>query len=234
MDTINKYLVFDKSHVADSHINQIKMEFISRINAISNAIAAFGIPVTKPMVLIALKTPTSILDARHKAFAAMDAEHRKSIGDEMFEKMSSDIETPMLNKLIAACNEITGGDFTFFNGMSISNPAVLDWFDIDENGNAFIPEKVIWTIEESQRKYITTPIGKELRDLQCEIADKLEKMYDMMRTIDNRKKQCLDFDAKGAMFHFPGSLFEYKDVNDFMQIIPRTINFDPVNRDDVY
>ena len=76
-----------------------------------------------------------------------------------------------------------------------------------------------------------TSVGKELRDLQCDIAAKLEKMYHMMQTIDSGRKTCLDYTAKHAFLHFPGALFNYNDENGFMRIKPYPINFDPTERD---
>lgn len=236
MNTKEKYMISENSEMAEIRINQINAELITRINRISAAIGAFGVPVSKPMVLIALKNPSSILDARHKAFAESDAEHRKAIGDEMFAKLLTDIETPMMDELVRACNDITGGSFVFYNGMSISNPAVMNWFDIDDIGHAYIPDAVIESIHESLRKYIKTTAGKKLRDLQIDIADKLEQMHRIMSHIkDDDKDVTLDFAANAVYVrYFPGGLFEYKESNGYMHVIPRNINFDPVNRDEVY
>lgn len=244
MKAENKYLIVDNVELANDHIEQINEHLILKINAIASAIKDFGIAATKPMVLCAISNPNNIISAYRQAQEIAESERRKTMGDDQYNAMKSAMadlsgekerhDAMLMDNLCTKCNEIKNGTFDFYNGMRISNPAILEWFDMDDDGNAFIPDVVKESIREEQRKYIETSVGKELRDLQIDIAAKLEKMYRYMQTTDNARKTCLDYDAKAVFMRlFPGGLFEYKDVNGFMHIIPRPLNFDPVDRDDI-
>ena len=244
MKAQTKYLIAENTERAEFRINQINDQFITKINAIASAIHAFGIPVTKPMVLNAIMNPDFIMDTYRHAQKVVEDERRKAMGDDQFNAMKSAMsdfagekerhDAKLMDNLCTACNAIKTPVYFDYRGMCMTDPAIMDWFDIDNDGHAFIPDSVKESIFDELRKFIRTSVGKELRDLQCDIAAKLEKMYHMMQTIDEARKTCLDFDAKGAMFHFPGALFEYKEENGFMRITPRALNFDPVDRDSVY
>lgn len=237
MNNNDKYMIVEKADLANERIDDIRENLIERIENIASAIRAFGVPVTKPVVLIALKNPSAILETRNKIQEKEIAERRATMGDDMFEKVFGGIDNEKMTSLCNACNEITGGDYTFIhNGTPITSAVVLNWFDINENGHAFIPDAVIESIRAEFRKYITTAIGKDLRDMQIDVAKKLESIYNQMRKIDDMPKKCLDYDAKGVMLKmFPGGLFEYKETpTGYMQIIPRNINFDPVQRDEIF
>ena len=239
-----KYLIAANLDKEYDLIKEINEHFIAKINAIASAINAFGIMPTKPLVLSALANPDNIIDMYHRAQELADNERRKTMGDDQFNAMKSAMsdlagekerhDAKLVKNLCAACNEIKNGTYYFHDGKRIDDPKRMAWFEMGDDGCAFIPDAVKESIHDGCCKYINTAAGKELRDLQCDIAAKLEKMYYIMQTMDNARKTCLDFDAKGAFFNFPGALFEYKDENGFMRITPRALNFDPVDRDSVY
>lgn len=199
---INDYRIGDNDLLFDDRINQISNHFIIRIDNIADAISANGITATKPLVLSAIKNPESI-DCKN---------------DEI------------RNALNKACKLMTKCDYRFFNGLTLSDPAIMDWFDIDNDGHAFIPDAVREQIEYESGIFIRTAAGKELRDLQCAIAAKLEKMHYIMRTLNNARSNHLRADVANILVNdFPNGLFEYKDENGFMRITPRALNFDPCN-----
>ena len=245
MNASIKYLIAENTEKAEFRINQINELFIAKINAIASAIHAFGIPVTKTMVLNAINNPDFIMDTYRHAQMVVEDERRKTMGDDQFNAMKSAMsdlagekerhDAKLMDNLCAACNAIKTPVHFDYRGMCMTNPAIMDWFDIDNDGHAFIPEKIIVAIQESQRKYISTAVGKELRDLQIDIAAKLEKMYQLMRHIKNDDPElALDYDANAIFVkYFPGGLFECIEKDDYMHVIPRRINFDPVNRADV-
>lgn len=76
----------------------------------------------------------------------------------------------------------------------------------------------------------TTSLGKQCNKLQIDIAAKLEDIYHMMHTVDEMRKFRLTDNAKDALLHFPNALFEFVDINGYMEIKPRPLNFDPVKK----
>ena len=235
-DDKNKYLIRDSADMAQMRIDDIRDNLIPIITDIASAIRAFDVPVTKVNVINAIHNPNAILDMHNKMFEKKHDEWRKMMGDEMFQKMYGGMNDEKLRTLCDACEKFKTSEHTFmYNCTPISNPVVLNWFIIGNDGNPVIPEWLIDTIRKEGCEYIKTAVGKELRDLQIDVASKLEKMYRRMEIIMEMPKKTLDYDARGVYLRaFPGGLFEYKRTETgHMEIIPRNINFDPVSRDEV-
>lgn len=234
----NAVVLKGNSELAKKHVENVENVFIKNINAVSLSIMKLEIgKVTKDMIVDVITDGGIVFnDARNTYFGDTSG------NDSLLESTREAAFNNLWDGVIKATSPFKESTCTIFNGMRINNPTLFDWFDIDENGMAFLLDSKKEEIIDEVREYITTQEGVMLYNLQHEIVEKMQQMFDTMQAITERKDVALSDAARGVYSWDVRCLWSTKTIDtkdDDGNIIstrtvftPNCINFDPVKPDD--
>lgn len=222
---MRKILIKENAELADKHIQQIENEYITRISALANAIGNLGIgKSTKELIIDAITNNSNNIELTYKQHNNIEKEEPK-----LATLLQGEADRRMEDVRKAASvfdNNYAG----IFNGMRINNPLLFDWFDISEDGTPILLDSVKESIKESVRVYTSTNIGAEMLKLQQSLAKDIQKMYDLMSSVNNSDTTNLGFEAHNIFcYRFPMGLFDVKEDRETgrKEFVPIDINFDP-------
>lgn len=221
---MKKILIEANGEIANKHIQQVETEYIARVAALAKAIEELGMGIpTKEQIIDAITNNSNNIESAYRQYN--DLESKES-------KLASLLESEAnkrLDNVHKYAEAINNSDAGIFNGMRINNPSLFDWFGITEDGKVYLLESVKESIRESVKIYTTTKKGIEMYGLQQSLAKDIQKMYDLMCSVDS-DGEILNAHARSVLsFMFPLGLFDVKEDMEtgHRTFVPKSINFDP-------
>lgn len=221
------YLVKENAELAQFHIENVEEKFVAPLKVLANAIKGLGLEVNKENLFDAI---TNNGDALMQLFN----ESRNNYGelDTRLASVAEEVDNKKIGRFTDALLPFESVT-TIYNGMSISNPELLHWVGINENGGVYLLDSTKEEIIENAKEYCNTKSGKDLFDLHQKIAKELQILYDGVNAMRKEPGRSISYEAGFAMLHFPMGLFDMHTNKDGdLEIKPRNINFDPIVEDD--
>lgn len=220
--------------MAQRHIQNVEDVFIGNLNAVSNSIKELKIGNPTKDMLIDMITR----NGENTHLIAVEKIVNVDNGDVLLEKARQEEFGRLWGGVQESIRPFFDSSNIVFNGMRINNPALFDWFEVDENGTPYLTDAKKQEIIDGVREYIKTEKGIELYHLQHEIVERIQRMYDIMDEIANDDETDLPFAAKNLRLYGMHQMYEVKEVqakNEDGEVVgiktefhPRCINFDPV------
>ena len=228
------------SEMAQRHIQNVEDVFIGNLNAVANSIKELRIGNPTKDMLIDMITN----NGKNTHLVAVEKIVNIDNGDVLLEKARQEEFGRLWGGVQESVRPFFDSSNIVFNGMRINNPALFDWFEVDESGTPYLTDAKKQEIIDGVREYIKTEKGIELYHLQHEIVERIQRMHDIMEEIANDDAKDLPLAAKSMRLYGMQQMYEVKEVqtkNKDGEVVgvktefrPRCINFDPaeVEQDD--
>lgn len=227
-------LLKGNSEMAQRHIQNVEDVFIGNLNAVANSIKELRIGNPTKDMLIDMITN----NGKNTYLVAVEKIVNIDIRDVLLEKARQEEFGRLWGGVQESVRPFFDSSNIVFNGMRINNPALFDWFEVDESGTPYLTDAKKQEIIDGVREYIKTEKGIELYHLQHEIVERIQRMHDIMEEIANDDAKDLPLAAKSMRLYGMHQMYEVKEVqtkNKDGEVVgvktefcPRCINFDPV------
>lgn len=233
---MKKILIRENSELANSYIQNIENVYISRLCKLSCSIIHLGIGgTTKQMLIDAIQNNSENLNRTFNELVNKKTEIPTELNGiaPIIESLRPNIEAAEYKKLDnvrVIASEFKQFDNRIYNGIAIDNPTLFNWFELNEDGMPYLLDSVKESIKESVKVYTSTNIGAEMLKLQQSLAKDIQKMYDLMSSVNNTDTTNLGFEAHNILcYRFPMGLFDVKEDREtgHKEFVPININFDP-------
>ena len=225
---MKKVLIKYNAELAEKRIEDVTSLYLNRMSSICAALRKIGVvDINHEIIRDLIHGNLSLLNDRERAIVE-DSTNGGVLDDIAVASVGERITN--VRNAVAALNT----DVQIYNGTAINDDSLLKWFDFSEGGAVVLSEYALQRIRDDSSEYMVSKEGLEIRKLQEDAADILQKIYNRMNKIKNVPHSSLHPAAQKAhAILFPLHLFQYNERKDGKIIItPKAINFDAIIDDD--